>query len=108
MIQLFQNLISNAIKFRSKKTPIIHITAYNNEDKHIFAVKDNGIGIDLKYQEQIFKVFQKLHSINEYDGTGIGLSLTKKIVQHHNGNIWVKSEIGKGSTFFFTLPIISN
>ncbi|MFZ0441435.1 MAG: ATP-binding protein [Methanobacterium sp.] len=108
MIQLFQNLISNAIKFRSKKTPIIHITAYNNEDKHIFSVNDNGIGIDLKYQEQIFKVFQKLHSINEYDGTGIGLSLTKKIVQHHNGNIWVKSEIGKGSTFFFTLPIISN
>ena len=100
MIQLFQNLISNAIKFRSKKTPIIHITVYNNEDKHIFAVKDNGIGIDLKYQEQIFKVFQKLHSINEYDGTGIGLSLTKKIVQHHNGNIWVKSELGKGSRSF--------
>jgi light-regulated signal transduction histidine kinase (bacteriophytochrome) len=108
MIQLFQNLISNAIKFRSEKTPIIHITVYNNEDKHIFAVKDNGIGIDFKYQEQIFKVFQKLHSINEYDGTGIGLSLTKKIIQHHNGNIWVKSELGKGSTFFFTLPIISN
>ena len=108
MIQLFQNLISNAIKFRSKKTPIIHITAHNNEDKHIFSVNDNGIGIDLKYQEQIFKVFQRLHSIKEYDGTGIGLSLIKKIVQHHNGNIWVKSEIGKGSTFFFTLPIISN
>ena len=108
IIQIFQNLISNAIKFRSEKTPIIHITAYNNEDKHIFAVNDNGIGIDLKYQEQIFKVFQRLHSRSEYDGTGIGLSLTKKIVQHHNGNIWVKSEIGKGSTFFFTLPIISN
>jgi len=106
MIQLFQNLISNAIKFRSEKTPIIHISAYNNEDKHIFAVIDNGIGIDLKYQEQIFKVFQRLHSRSEYDGTGIGLSLTKKIVQHHNGNIWVKSELGKGSTFFFTLPII--
>ncbi len=108
IIQIFQNLISNAIKFRSENTPIIHITAYTNENKHIFAVNDNGIGIDLKYQEQIFKVFQRLHSRSEYDGTGIGLSLTKKIVQHHNGNIWVKSEIGKGSTFFFTLPIISN
>ena len=108
MIQLFQNLISNAIKFRSKKTPIIHITAHNNEDKHIFSVNDNGIGIDLKYQEQIFKVFQRLHSIKEYDGTGIGLSLIKKIVQHHNGNIWVKSEIGKRIPCFFTLPIISN
>jgi two-component system, chemotaxis family, sensor kinase Cph1 len=108
MIQLFQNLLSNAIKFQSKTTPIVGISALKDEDRYVFAVKDNGIGIDPKYQKRIFKVFQRLHARNEYDGTGIGLSLIKKIVQYHNGNIWIKSELGKGSTFYFTLPIISN
>ena len=105
MIQLFQNLISNAIKFQSKKTPKIMISVKKDEDRYVFAVKDNGIGINVKYQERIFKVFHRLHTREEYDGTGIGLSITKKIVHYHNGKIWVKSEFGQGSTFYFTLPI---
>ena len=108
MIQLFQNLLSNAIKFQSKTTPIVGISARKYEDRYVFTVKDNGIGIDAKYQKRIFKVFQRLHARNEYNGTGIGLSLIKKIVQYHNGNIWIKSELGKGSIFYFTLPVISN
>jgi light-regulated signal transduction histidine kinase (bacteriophytochrome) len=105
MVQLFQNLISNAIKFQSKRTPKIMISVKKDEDRYVFAVKDNGIGINVKYQERIFKVFHRLHTRDEYDGTGIGLSITKKIVHHHNGKIWVKSEFGQGSTFYFTLPI---
>ena len=108
MIQLFQNLLSNAIKFQSKRTPIIGISVRKDGDRYVFAVKDNGIGIDPKYQKRIFKVFQRLHARNEYDGTGIGLSLIRKIVQYHDGNIWVKSKLGTGSTFYFTLPILSN
>jgi two-component system, chemotaxis family, sensor kinase Cph1 len=105
MVQLFQNLLSNAIKFQSKKTPKIMISVREDRDKYIFAVKDNGIGINVKYQSRIFKVFHRLHTSDEYDGTGIGLSITKKIVQQHNGKIWVKSEFGQGSTFYFTLPL---
>jgi light-regulated signal transduction histidine kinase (bacteriophytochrome) len=105
MLQLFQNLISNAIKFKSENPHHIGISANKNEDKYVFSVKDNGIGIDPKYQEQIFKIFKKLHTIDEYPGTGIGLSITKKIVQYHGGNIRVKSEPDKGSKFYFTLPI---
>ncbi len=104
MIQLFQNLISNAIKFKNQETPKIYISNRKDEDKFIFAVEDNGIGIDLKYQEKIFKVFQRLHTIDEYDGTGIGLSITQKIVEQHNGEIWIESELGKGSKFYFSLP----
>ena len=104
MLQLFQNLISNAIKFRNKKPHHICISANKNGDKYVFSVEDNGIGIDPKYQEQIFKIFKKLHTNEEYPGTGIGLSITKKIVQYHGGSIWVKSEPGKGSKFYFTLP----
>jgi chemotaxis family two-component system sensor kinase Cph1 len=104
MLQLFQNLISNAIKFKCNKSPYIHISAHKKVDKYIFIVKDNGIGIDPKYQEQIFKIFKRLHTMEEYPGTGIGLSITKKIVQYHGGSIWVKSEPGKGSEFYFSLP----
>ena len=105
MLQLFQNLISNAIKFHSKKTPHIYISAQKQANKYVFTVKDNGIGIDPKYQERIFKIFKRLHTREEYPGTGIGLSITKKIVQYHGGSIWVKSERDKGSEFYFTLPI---
>jgi chemotaxis family two-component system sensor kinase Cph1 len=105
MIQLFQNLISNAIKFQGKKNPFIQISVKKDGNKYLFTVKDNGIGISPKFQEQIFKVFNRLHTTDEYPGTGIGLSITKKIVQYHNGNIWVKSNLGEGSTFYFTLPI---
>jgi light-regulated signal transduction histidine kinase (bacteriophytochrome) len=104
MIQLFQNLISNAIKFRSAETPRIHIAAEYKEDAWLFTLQDNGIGIDPRYQDRIFKIFQRLHSRDEYAGTGIGLALCLKIVELHKGRIWLESELGKGTTFYFTLP----
>ena len=103
MIQLFQNLISNAIKFRGEKTPAIHVTAEIKTDMWTFSVQDNGIGIDSKYFDKIFIIFQRLHKKKEYDGTGIGLAVCKKIIQRHSGKIWVESELGKGSTFHFSI-----
>ena len=104
MVQLFQNLIGNSIKFQSENSPKIHISVEDKGNEYVFSIKDNGIGIDPEYQNKIFKMFKRLHTINEYDGTGIGLSITKKIVENHKGSIWVKSELGKGSTFFFCIP----
>ena len=101
--QLFQNLISNAIKFRSEKKPQIIISGEKKNDDYIFSVKDNGIGIKSEYMEKIFVIFQRLNSREKYPGTGIGLSICKKIVERHGGKIWVESEPGKGSTFYFTL-----
>ena len=108
MIHVFQNLITNAIKFRNNKTPKIHISVKLERDQWIFGVSDNGIGIDPHYHKRIFEVFQRLHRRDEYDGTGMGLFLTKKIIEGHNGHIWVESEEGKGSTFYFTLPVENN
>nr|WP_052374175.1 ATP-binding protein [Methanobacterium sp. SMA-27] len=104
MIQLFQNIIGNAIKYHSKETPKIHISAENVDDDYIFAIKDNGIGIDKKHLEKIFTIFQRLHSREEYDGTGIGLAISQRILQKHHGKIWAESELGKGTTFSFTIP----
>ncbi len=102
---LFQNLISNAIKFRKKDTnPIIHISAQAKDKEWLFAIKDNGIGIDKIYYAKLFIIFQKLHNKEEYAGTGIGLAHCKKIVELHGGRIWVESELEKGSTFYFTIP----
>lgn len=103
MVQLMQNLIGNAIKYCDKK-PEIHIAAKKEHDNYMFSVADNGIGIDSKHLTRIFTIFQRLHRNDEYDGTGIGLAITQKIVQQHGGNIWVESTIGKGSTFYFTIP----
>ncbi len=102
--QMFQNLISNAIKFADKNDPEIIISYKENDDEFIFSVSDNGIGILPKYYKRIFEIFQRLHTEEEFEGTGIGLSICKKIADRHGGKIWVESEPGKGSTFYFTLP----
>jgi PAS domain S-box-containing protein len=105
LTQLFQNLIGNSIKFRGEKEPRVQVTATQLNDSWQFAVRDNGIGIDPQYFERIFLVFQRLHTRREYQGTGIGLALCKKIVERHGGSIWLESHHGEGSTFYFTLPI---
>jgi len=105
LVQVFQNLIINGIKFHSKEAPQICISAEKKASEWIFSVQDNGIGIDPQYSEKIFEVFKRLHNKEAYPGTGIGLAVCKKIVERHGGRIWVESELGKGATFYFTLPI---
>jgi PAS domain S-box-containing protein len=103
--QLFQNLIANALKFRSADPPCVSVRADREGDHWVFSVQDNGIGIPAAHAERIFVIFQRLHTREEYPGTGIGLALCKKIVERHGGRIWVESEAGHGSVFRFTLPV---
>ena len=105
MTQLFQNMIGNAMKFHGEEAPRVEISAVRKGDDWIFSVRDNGIGIDPQYKDRIFEIFQRLHTCEEYPGTGIGLAIAKKIVERHQGHIWVDSQPGKGSTFNFTLPV---
>lgn len=102
--QLLQNLVGNAIKYKSERPSHIEIGCLKEESRFVFFVKDNGIGINPKYFEKIFIVFQRLHSVNNHSGTGIGLAICKKIIEQHHGEIWVESEEGKGSCFFFSMP----
>ena len=103
MVLLFQNLIGNAIKYRSENEPKIHVSCKKQRNFFQFAVRDNGIGIEPKHLERIFTIFQRLHTHQEYEGSGIGLSIAQRIVHQHGGEIWAESELGNGTTFYFTL-----
>ena len=104
MKQVFQNLISNGIKFHKNEERIqINISAQSNSDWVTFSIEDNGIGIEQQFLDKIFVIFQRLHTRDNYEGTGIGLALCNKVIERHGGRIWCESEIDKGSTFYFTL-----
>lgn len=107
LVQLLQNLLGNAIKYRGPAAPLVKISALRSEQMWIIAVRDNGIGIEPQYFERIFAIFQRLHTRDEYPGTGIGLALCRRIVDQAGGSIWIESELGKGSTFYFTLPALT-
>jgi light-regulated signal transduction histidine kinase (bacteriophytochrome) len=105
LTQIFQNLVGNAIKYHSAEVAHVHVSAAKNEGREwIFSVRDNGLGIAPQYFEKIFILFQRLHGQNEFKGTGIGLAVSKKLVERLGGRIWVESQPGKGSTFYFSLP----
>jgi len=101
-LQILQNLLSNALKYRNEQPPVIHVSATSRDGTWVFAVRDNGIGIDPQYHQQIFGIFKRLHG-HQYEGTGMGLAICEKIIKRYGGRIWVESEPEKGSTFFFTL-----
>jgi light-regulated signal transduction histidine kinase (bacteriophytochrome) len=104
IIRLFQNLIGNAIKYRGDSEPAIHVSAKRGDHEWFFSVADNGIGIDAQYYARIFQIFQRLHKRDEYSGSGVGLAVCKRIIDRHGGRIWVESDLGKNSTFYFTIP----
>ncbi len=102
--QLFQNLLSNALKYRSERPPVIRVTADRKPQEWVISIADNGIGIEPDYRDQIFGLFKRLHTRERYSGTGLGLAICKKLVEHYRGRIWVESKVGTGSTFFFAFP----
>jgi PAS domain S-box-containing protein len=105
LLQLFQNLIGNAIKYRSSEAPMVRVSASRQGDSWVFSVQDNGIGIAEQYHPRIFQLFQRLHSEKQYSGTGIGLAICQRIVDRHGGRLWVESEPNRGSTFYFSIPL---
>jgi chemotaxis family two-component system sensor kinase Cph1 len=104
LTRLFQNLLVNSIKYRSDETPRIHIAASCGTGEWLFSVRDNGIGIEPQYAEKVFGIFKCLQPRDKSSGSGMGLAICRKIVSRHEGRIWVESELGKGATFYFTLP----
>ena len=107
LVQLFQNLIGNALKFKSEQRPRVEVNAQRDGGYWLFSVRDNGVGFDQKYAERVFGVFKRLHRNSEIPGTGIGLAICQRIIDRHGGRIWAESEPGKGATFYFTLPAVS-
>lgn len=107
ILRVFQNLIQNALKFKNRsELPKIHISCKKKNDFYEFAIKDNGIGIEMQYHDRIFTIFQRLHTKEEYPGTGIGLSICKRIIERHGGKIWFESKVNEGTTFYFTLSSV--
>jgi light-regulated signal transduction histidine kinase (bacteriophytochrome) len=106
LTEVFLNLINNAIKFSSKQEakPVVDVKYEDSGDLHQFSVKDNGIGIDPKYHDKVFGIFKRLHSQDEYEGSGAGLGIVKKVIEDHKGKVWIESEAGKGTKFLFTIP----
>ena len=107
--QAVANLISNAVKYSSKNEhPVITVTSEPREDEIIYSVTDNGVGFNMKYIDKLYNVFQRLHSDREFEGNGVGLAIVQRIITRHGGRVWAESEPGKGSTFYFSLPVSQN
>ncbi len=104
MLQVMQNLITNAIKFHGPERPLVHVSVSEGSGGWTFSVKDNGIGLNMEFAERIFQMFQRLHTKEEHPGTGVGLAIVKKIVERQGGRVWVESEEGNGATFYFIIP----